>query len=60
MFTLIYKSGKEMTYTGGESKSLNKLTKAVLEIAKKNKSIEAVRYNNRDRDIIWTEAMGRN
>lgn len=54
MFTLIYKSGKEMKYTGGESKSLNKTAKRVISIAEKNPSIAAVKYNNRDGEIIWS------
>jgi hypothetical protein len=54
MFTLIYKSGKEMKYTGGESKSLVKTTKLVIATAEKNPSIVAVRYNNRDQEIIWS------
>jgi len=53
MFTLIYDTGKERLYTGGEYKSLNKTMKYVIGFAKKNPNIMAVRYNNRDNKIVW-------
>ena len=53
MFTLIYTNGREAQYTGGTYKSLNKTQKYVIEFAKKNPNIMAVRYNNRDNLLVW-------
>lgn len=53
MFTLVYDTGKETPYNGGQYKSLNKMKSYVIGFAKNNPSIMAVRYNNRDNEIIW-------
>ncbi|MEC0765722.1 MULTISPECIES: hypothetical protein [Bacillus subtilis group] len=53
MFTITYDNGVSRVFNGGEFTSLIKMRKLVLQIAKENKSIMTVTYNNRDKDIIF-------
>lgn len=53
MFTITYDNGTSREFNGGDFTSINKLRKLVLQMARENKKIMTVTYNNRNKDIIF-------